>query len=159
MLWDRKIDNGFPETKILKQRLRNHIDPEKNLGHSDTASSRIQKLDPTVVTDTKLESNDANQDCKDCAWFYLLVLVVHSINTSSILGSSLNNAFEVIVHKPISPFGSEPSQWYIYFKGSLLESHHQWRRNAFVDLVVARIWSNGPIQRHKTIEFMLDCWL
>ena len=40
LLWDRKAENGFPETKILKQRVRNHIQPEKNLGHSDTPSSQ-----------------------------------------------------------------------------------------------------------------------
>lgn len=40
LLWDRKAEGGFPETKILKQRLRNHIEPEKKLGHSDTPSSK-----------------------------------------------------------------------------------------------------------------------
>ena len=44
LIWDRKAEGGFPETKILKQKIRNHIDPEKNLGHSDTPSS---KLEPT----------------------------------------------------------------------------------------------------------------
>ncbi|KAF2771043.1 hypothetical protein EJ03DRAFT_249549, partial [Teratosphaeria nubilosa] len=40
LLWDRKAEGGFPETKILKQRLRNHIEPEKKLGHSDTPSAQ-----------------------------------------------------------------------------------------------------------------------
>ncbi|EMC94613.1 hypothetical protein BAUCODRAFT_60042, partial [Baudoinia panamericana UAMH 10762] len=40
LLWDRKAEGGFPETKILKQRLRNHIEPDKKLGHSDTPSSK-----------------------------------------------------------------------------------------------------------------------
>ncbi|WP_028536693.1 SelT/SelW/SelH family protein [Paludibacterium yongneupense] len=35
VLWDRKIDDGFPELKLLKQRLRDCIAPEKPLGHSD----------------------------------------------------------------------------------------------------------------------------
>jgi predicted Rdx family selenoprotein len=39
LIWDRKSEGGFPEAKILKQLIRNHIDPEKNLGHSDTPSS------------------------------------------------------------------------------------------------------------------------
>ncbi|KAI7154239.1 hypothetical protein KC349_g7809 [Hortaea werneckii] len=43
LLWDRKAENGFPETKILKQRLRNHIEPEKKLGHSDTPASSSSK--------------------------------------------------------------------------------------------------------------------
>ncbi|KAF1966953.1 hypothetical protein BU23DRAFT_375545, partial [Bimuria novae-zelandiae CBS 107.79] len=35
LLWDRKTEGGFPETKVLKQRVRDHIDPGRNLGHSD----------------------------------------------------------------------------------------------------------------------------
>ena len=34
-LWERKADGGFPEAKELKQRLRDLIDPERNLGHID----------------------------------------------------------------------------------------------------------------------------
>lgn len=34
-LWERKADDGFPEAKVLKQRLRDVIDPERDLGHSD----------------------------------------------------------------------------------------------------------------------------
>lgn len=40
LIWDRKAESGFPETKILKQLIRNHIEPEKNLGHSDTPSTK-----------------------------------------------------------------------------------------------------------------------
>ncbi|EGP92187.1 uncharacterized protein MYCGRDRAFT_18835, partial [Zymoseptoria tritici IPO323] len=40
LIWDRKAESGFPETKILKQLIRNKIEPEKNLGHSDTPSSK-----------------------------------------------------------------------------------------------------------------------
>ncbi|KAF8232440.1 hypothetical protein L208DRAFT_1397412 [Tricholoma matsutake] len=35
LLWDRKIESGFPELKVLKQRLRDQIQPGKSLGHSD----------------------------------------------------------------------------------------------------------------------------
>ena len=34
-IWDRKTDGGFPEAKVLKQRVRDIIAPTKNLGHSD----------------------------------------------------------------------------------------------------------------------------
>lgn len=34
-IWNRKKDGGFPEAKILKQRLRNLIWPDKDLGHSE----------------------------------------------------------------------------------------------------------------------------
>ncbi|KAF2837908.1 hypothetical protein M501DRAFT_902005, partial [Patellaria atrata CBS 101060] len=36
IIWDRKSDSGFPETKILKQRIRDLIEPSKDLGHSDS---------------------------------------------------------------------------------------------------------------------------
>jgi selenoprotein W-related protein len=34
-IWERKKDNGFPEAKILKRRVRDIISPERSLGHSD----------------------------------------------------------------------------------------------------------------------------
>ncbi|TLS29687.1 hypothetical protein PpBr36_00477 [Pyricularia pennisetigena] len=34
-LWDRKVDGGFPETKELKRRVRDVIEPGRNLGHVD----------------------------------------------------------------------------------------------------------------------------
>jgi selenoprotein W-related protein len=34
-LWERKSDGGFPEAKELKQRLRDLIDPQRDLGHND----------------------------------------------------------------------------------------------------------------------------
>ncbi|KAM9882119.1 selT/selW/selH selenoprotein domain-containing protein [Verticillium dahliae] len=39
-LWDRKTDGGFPETKELKRRVRNVIDPSRNLGHVDRDHAR-----------------------------------------------------------------------------------------------------------------------
>lgn len=35
LIFDRRIDNGFPEIKDLKQRVRDIVNPEKSLGHSD----------------------------------------------------------------------------------------------------------------------------
>lgn len=35
MIWDRKIDGGFPDAAQLKQRLRDHSFPDRSLGHSD----------------------------------------------------------------------------------------------------------------------------
>lgn len=36
LIWERKADGGFPEAKILKQRVRDIIDPLRDLGHSDS---------------------------------------------------------------------------------------------------------------------------
>lgn len=35
LIWDRKTEGGFPETKVLKQLVRDRIEPAKDLGHSD----------------------------------------------------------------------------------------------------------------------------
>lgn len=40
MLWDRKRDGGFPETKVLKQRVRDVVQPERSLGHSDRGDGK-----------------------------------------------------------------------------------------------------------------------
>lgn len=34
-VWCRVADEGFPEAKVLKQRVRDVIAPERDLGHSD----------------------------------------------------------------------------------------------------------------------------
>ena len=34
-VWDRKEMDGFPEIKILKQKVRDVIAPAKSIGHSD----------------------------------------------------------------------------------------------------------------------------
>ena len=39
-LWERKADGGFPEAKVLKQLVRDHLDPGRDLGHSDRVAIR-----------------------------------------------------------------------------------------------------------------------
>ena len=34
-LWCRREEGGFPEAKVLKRRLREQIDPGRDLGHND----------------------------------------------------------------------------------------------------------------------------
>ena len=43
VVWERKRDGGFPDSKRLKQILRDHIDPARSLGHIDRASDPIPK--------------------------------------------------------------------------------------------------------------------
>lgn len=35
LIWERKRDGGFPGPKELKQRIRDIIEPERDLGHTD----------------------------------------------------------------------------------------------------------------------------
>jgi selenoprotein W-related protein len=37
VVWDRKTDGGFPDVKTLKQRVRDLIAPDRDLGHTDRA--------------------------------------------------------------------------------------------------------------------------
>ncbi|MCH7374190.1 SelT/SelW/SelH family protein [Aeromonas sp. MR19] len=39
LVWDRVADEGFPEAKEIKQRVRDVIAPERDLGHSDRKSA------------------------------------------------------------------------------------------------------------------------
>ena len=34
LVWERKRDGGFPDAALLKQRVRDVIDPERDLGHA-----------------------------------------------------------------------------------------------------------------------------
>jgi len=40
LLWDRKAEGGFPETKVLKQRVRDFLEPGRDLGHSDRGGKK-----------------------------------------------------------------------------------------------------------------------
>lgn len=35
LIWDRVQDGGFPDAKMLKQRVRDLLDPQRDLGHID----------------------------------------------------------------------------------------------------------------------------
>ena len=41
IIWSRASDGGFPDIKELKQRVRDRIAPQKNLGHSEGPSSNL----------------------------------------------------------------------------------------------------------------------
>ena len=35
LIWSRKQEGRFPEAKEIKQRVRDHVAPDRSLGHSD----------------------------------------------------------------------------------------------------------------------------
>jgi len=35
LIWERKRDGGFPDIRLLKQVVRDRIDPDRDLGHVD----------------------------------------------------------------------------------------------------------------------------
>lgn len=46
LIWSRVRDNGFPDIKDLKQRVRDRIAPEKNLGQSERKARDESAPDP-----------------------------------------------------------------------------------------------------------------
>jgi hypothetical protein len=53
VLWDRKVDGGFPETKELKRRVRDAIEPGRNLGHVDRDHARPVPSNPAPPTEAQ----------------------------------------------------------------------------------------------------------
>ena len=41
LIWERKRDGGFPDVKTLKQRVRDLIDPQRDLGHVDAPAAEL----------------------------------------------------------------------------------------------------------------------
>jgi selenoprotein W-related protein len=44
IVWDRKVDGGFPEIGKLKRLVRDRVAPGRDLGHTDRQSLREQSL-------------------------------------------------------------------------------------------------------------------
>jgi selenoprotein W-related protein len=63
VVWDRTTDGGFPESKQLKQRIRDFIAPDRNLGHSDSSSSTTTPS--LVVSSSSSSPPDVCPDCPD----------------------------------------------------------------------------------------------
>jgi selenoprotein W-related protein len=40
VVWDRRSEDGFPEITTLKQRVRDEVAPERDLGHVDRREDR-----------------------------------------------------------------------------------------------------------------------
>jgi selenoprotein W-related protein len=82
LLWDRKEKGGFPTPKELKQKIRDLVAPDLNLGHSDTEKRQAEKQElevketsrEEVEIDIKLAQSEAPQPtvtihyCTGCRW-------------------------------------------------------------------------------------------
>lgn len=73
MLWDRKVDGGFPETKELKRRVRDVISPERDLGHVDRDYGKKggdvqgEKVGEKTVEKKEEETTaGGGKGCEDC---------------------------------------------------------------------------------------------
>ncbi|KAK2744111.1 hypothetical protein FQN55_006979 [Onygenales sp. PD_40] len=73
VLWDRKTEGGFPETKQLKSLVRNVVDPSRDLGHVDRALAKKKEEEEEEEREgvTREDSGAApapavEKGCKDC---------------------------------------------------------------------------------------------
>lgn len=71
VLWDRKVDGGFPETKELKRRVRDVIEPGRDLGHVDRDHAKEKQEagkkggDEDGKGSTEAAAGDRTK-CEDC---------------------------------------------------------------------------------------------
>ncbi|KAK6351504.1 hypothetical protein TWF718_004662 [Orbilia javanica] len=69
VIWDRKRDGGFPETKELKKKVRDIIDPNRDLGHVDGKKKSVSQAQsdppasapPEPQNDTQAASSSSGQ--------------------------------------------------------------------------------------------------
>jgi len=64
LIWNRKLDGGFPESKQLKQLIRNKIAPEKELGHSDVQDNDLNAAQTSMIKNDCVECEDNSEDSK-----------------------------------------------------------------------------------------------
>lgn len=66
-MWNRKEDGGFPETKELKRRVRDVIEPGRDLGHVDR-DHRKEKEEKKVEGEVNAgeEKGADGEKCADC---------------------------------------------------------------------------------------------
>lgn len=65
VLWDRKTDGGFPETKELKRRVRDVIEPVRDLGHVDRNHARPSTTTATTNTTAAAASEPTEADATE----------------------------------------------------------------------------------------------
>ncbi|KIX01792.1 guanine nucleotide-binding protein subunit gamma [Rhinocladiella mackenziei CBS 650.93] len=59
LLWDRKTNGGFPETKELKSKVRNIIEPDRDLGHIDRSLKKNKTGEPKGEEETNWKDDSA----------------------------------------------------------------------------------------------------
>ncbi|QNQ00332.1 YALIA101S05e05886g1_1 [Yarrowia lipolytica] len=73
LLWDRKTNGGFPDSKDLKKLVRDVISPKQDLGHIDghkggEAEKKEEKQEKQKESDKKEDTNPSSSTpaCTDC---------------------------------------------------------------------------------------------
>lgn len=67
LLWDRKSEGGFPETKVLKQRVRDWVAPGRGLGHSDRGGKAGDGGKKEGEAEAEEKKEEDAKDAEECA--------------------------------------------------------------------------------------------
>lgn len=66
LLWDRKSVQRFPDSKELKQLVRDVIDPTRNLGHVDKSKNQAESDKKNEQQNENQTGQNDNDQCTDC---------------------------------------------------------------------------------------------
>jgi len=91
LVWDRKTNGGFPEPKILKQKIRDLIAPSRDLGHSDVQDEPVpvkpedceECPDPEEAMELPVTSpNIEITYCTGCRWLLRSIWTAQELLTT-----------------------------------------------------------------------------
>jgi selenoprotein W-related protein len=149
LLWDRKEKGGFPTPKELKQKIRDLVAPDLNLGHSDTEKRQAEKKElevkessrEEVEIDIKLAESEAPQPtvtihyCTGCRWLLRAAYFGQELLTTFDEGI---NSVTLMPSKPPDKGGRFVSFYSCSIQYSLDFPSHNVRRSPFSQYLVHR---------------------
>ena len=74
IVWDRERDDGFPSIKDLKQKVRDSVAPDRNMGHIDDSPSSES------IVDMEIDDEDAEEMRRFYGVLWIEFIHVHNKN-------------------------------------------------------------------------------
>ncbi|KAF5500802.1 hypothetical protein CGCS363_v006733 [Colletotrichum siamense] len=113
ILWDRKTEGGFPETKELKRRLRDVIEPDRDLGHVDRKHSKAPAAaaaaEPSSATMGKDQESGSSSSLPSAA-DVIPHLKKHPANANKTADTSDKSPFDDAAKAAIAAAGANKGQ-------------------------------------------------
>ncbi|KAJ0341511.1 hypothetical protein COL922a_002225 [Colletotrichum nupharicola] len=111
ILWDRKTEGGFPETKELKRRLRDVIEPDRDLGHVDRKHSKAPAAgaEPSSTTMGKDQESSSSNSLPSAA-DVIPHLKKHPANANKTADTSEKSPFDDAAKAAIAAAGANKGQ-------------------------------------------------
>ncbi|KAF5521379.1 hypothetical protein CGCA056_v006824 [Colletotrichum aenigma] len=112
ILWDRKTEGGFPETKELKRRLRDFIEPDRDLGHVDRKHSKAPAAaaaEPSSTTMAKDQEGSSSNSLPSAA-DVIPHLKKHPANANKTADTSDKSPFNDAAKAAIAAAGANKGQ-------------------------------------------------